>query len=149
MQHFAAFPLRIFHFFLAMDSLTCDKWILLAVFCTFFSKSSEKHFTDHTLQMYLLISPQCRMHIQRRLTQISVDIHVRFYHAAFYQITFWDKQCKFWPSLNVYVQSGQCFLQSPPFLKTSKMWKFTLFCVNKYQRTLKTHHNNFAISHKR
>ena len=47
-------------FFLAMDAFTRDKWILLATFLLeFISKLSGKHFTDHALEMYRLISPHC------------------------------------------------------------------------------------------
>ena len=45
---------------LARDAFTWDKWILLAAFLLhFFSKLSGKHFIDHTLQMYRLISLHC------------------------------------------------------------------------------------------
>ena len=52
----------------------------------FFSKLSWMHFTDHTLQIYRLISPHCldaQMRKQWRLTQIRVYIHVPFDHAVF------------------------------------------------------------------
>ena len=43
-----------------MDALIWDKWILLAAFLLdIFFKIIWEAFHDHTLQMYMLISPHC------------------------------------------------------------------------------------------
>ena len=67
-----------------MGQIDCIRNILL----DFFSKSSGKHFTDHTLHMYRPISPHCLcilllMCKQWRHTQIIVYIHGPFGHAVF------------------------------------------------------------------
>ena len=53
----------------------------------FFSKLSGKHYVDHTLQMYRLISPHCLCILPRFSnsvdTQVSMYIHVPFGHAVF------------------------------------------------------------------
>ena len=55
---------------LAMDAFTWDKWISLAAFLLdFFSKLSGKHFIYHTLQTYMLISPQLFVHSTMILKQ--------------------------------------------------------------------------------
>ena len=73
-----------------MDAFTWDKWILLAAFLLdFFSKLFGRHFIDHTLQMYRLISPHCLCILlwfsNIGDTQISVYIHVPFGHAVFFK----------------------------------------------------------------
>ena len=53
----------------------------------FFTKLSGKHFIDHMLQIYRLISPHCLCILPRLSksgdTQISMYIHVPFGHAVF------------------------------------------------------------------
>ena len=72
-----------------MNAFAWDKWILLAAFLIdfFFSKLSGKHFSDHTRQIYRLISPHCLCILPRFTnradTQISMYIYVRFGHAVF------------------------------------------------------------------
>ena len=58
----------------------------------FFPKLSGKHFIDHTLQMYRLISSHCLCILpgfsNSGDTQISMYIHVAFGHAVFIKIHF-------------------------------------------------------------
>ena len=74
-----------------MDAFILDKRILLAAFWLRFlySKLSWKHFIDHALQMYRLISPYCLCILpwfsNSGDTQISVYIHVPFRHAVFFK----------------------------------------------------------------
>ena len=64
MRYFAAFHSESIIALLAMDAYTTDKWISLAAFSLsiylfIFAKFYGKHFSDHTLQKYRLISPHC------------------------------------------------------------------------------------------
>ena len=58
-----------------------------SIFVRFFPKLSRKHFIDHTLQMYRLISPHCLCILPWFSnigdTQINMYIHVPFGHAVF------------------------------------------------------------------
>ena len=71
-----------------------------SIFCEiYFSKLSRKHFVDHKLQIYRLISLLCLCILPSFSnsgdTQISVYIHVPFGDHAVFQKAFWDKQCNF------------------------------------------------------
>ena len=77
-------------------------------------------FQNYLGSISLIISDVYISDSQTVETLISVYIHVPFGHAVF-QKAFWDKQCNFWSGFNVYVQPGQCFLQSPSFCESANI----------------------------
>ena len=117
-------------YFLDLDAFT---WILLAVFFLF---QNYLGITDHTLQMYMLISPHCLCILPDSQTVETLRSACTFMCqliVCLYQIAFWDKQRNFWPGFNVHVQPGQCFLQSPIYCETAEIWNLHHFVSCSYR----------------